>query len=65
MNPAVVQILILAIQLATKFVENYPQIREAMTTDDRDKLDAAYSDFRAQSNAVADRLRATPDDPVA
>lgn len=56
------QILILAIQLAQKALESMPEIRAALSTEDKATLDAVYADFRAASNATADRLRATPED---
>jgi len=57
-------IIIAALQLATKIIEAYPAIRAALETKDAQALDAAYEAHRRASNDVADRLRATPDDPV-
>jgi hypothetical protein len=43
---------------------NFPAIREAASTEDKARLDELYAQFRDASNAVADRLAATPDDPI-
>lgn len=56
-------IILAGLQFARQLVEALPAIRAALSTEDKDALDAAYIQFMGTSNAVADRLRATPDDP--
>ncbi len=64
MDPtSIAQLLSLAMRLAIEGAALYPALREVLTGDDREKLDALYAEMKAKSDAVADRLRATPDDP--
>jgi hypothetical protein len=64
MNPETFNLISTAMSLAIQFMTNFPAIREAASTEDKARLDELYAQFRDASNAVADRLAATPDDPI-
>ena len=64
MDPATFELIIQAMTLATQFMLQFPKIREAASTEDKARLDVLYAEFKAASNAVADRLAAMPDDPA-
>lgn len=61
---AAVKIALAVLELAREVIATLPEIREAATTQDRARLDELRAKFTAEANAVADRLRATPDDPA-
>lgn len=59
-----IELILAGIKFATSLMNQLPKIREAATTEDKARLDELYVEFQAASNAVADTLRNTPDDPT-
>ncbi len=64
MNAAAFEALAAVLDAAAKVSANLPAIREVLTTDQAERLDALHAQFADASNSVADRLRHTPPDQV-
>lgn len=64
METSLVALAIKILPIAVELLKDLPALREAATTKDRQRLDELYAQFAQTSNDVADRLRATPDDPA-
>lgn len=62
MTPEMLNLLIAGMQFAGQVMAQWPAIREAASTEDRERLDELYAEFQATSNAVADRLRQMAED---
>lgn len=63
MNPATAAIILQFLKLVPSLLELVPQVRDTLKGDQAE-VDAIHAEISAKANAVADELRAMPDDPV-
>lgn len=61
---AIMGFVSLAFQTAAEAITVYKSIRDSLAPADQAVLDADYNKMVAADQAVTDKLRATPDDPV-
>lgn len=63
MDPALVALIVRLAPIVLEGAQDAFKVKAVLSSDDQAAVDAAYAEYTAKRNAVADRLRATPDDP--
>ncbi len=63
MDPALIALIVRLAPVVLEGAQDAFRVKDVLSSDDQAEVDAAYAEYTARRNVVADRLRNTPDDP--